>query len=72
MVDKGLLHWVQPIRGAQAFDGDHAAPGYFVDRNQAGAHSLAVEQDGAGPTLAFGIASLFRAGQVQIFTQDLK
>ena len=72
VVDEHLLHRVQVLTTAQPFDGDRAAARYLLNRCQAGTDGLAIYQHGAGTALPLLIASLFRAGQMQVLAQHVQ
>ena len=67
----GLLDGMGAVR-RQALDGDDIIQGLDgSERQDAGAYRIAINVDGTGPALA-DPATVFRAGQAKLFTQDPK
>ena len=69
-VEEGLLERVEPPILRQAFDGRDRASLHLPDRNHASTDLLAVNEDGAGPTVS-GITADFGSGQPQILAQHI-
>lgn len=61
-IEPGLLHLGAGWRGADAFDGGDRSPAHRADRQQAGAHRLAIHMHGTR-TAERDAAAEFRAGQ---------
>ena len=71
LLDERLLHQVQFVVGGQAFDGGDLPPLDRDGEHQAGVHPPAVDQHGAGATLAV-VAALLAAGQPQVIAQGVQ
>src|SRR5205814_713953 len=67
-VEEGLLHGMEVSTALQAFDGGDLLAGGDLDRRDARAHRLPVEQHGARAALRFP-AAVFRPGEIQIVAQ---
>ncbi len=62
---EGRLEGRKRAVGGQALDRCHFSTGHLPDRDQAGAHLLAIEQNRAGPAIA-GVAADLGAGQPKL------
>jgi hypothetical protein len=71
VIDKSLLHRMQRIVCAQPLNGYHLTPVGFEAENQTGINGLAIENDGAGATLAFA-APFFGTRIMEFLTQHLQ
>ncbi len=60
----------QGVTGGEALDGVDRAPVQLTERDETGAHRVAVQANRAGATVA-GIAADLRAGQTQVVAEDL-
>ena len=69
---KGFLNQMGVFRGTETLDGDHLGSVQIDRLFQAGFHGLPVDDDRAGPALAFPVAGLFGSGQPQVLAQDLQ
>ena len=71
MLKKGGLHGVEILRNAEAFDGGDLVTLGGDGEGEAGVHATAVEQHGAGATLAV-VAPLLAAGQVELLAEEVE
>ena len=62
---------MQLAAAGESFDGQQVLFVRVADGRDAGRDAFAVQQDGAGATLAFA-AAVLGAGQFQLFAQDLQ
>ena len=70
-VGEGVLQRVQPAVGARPSTVVMLWPPHSTRQDQAGQDRLVVEEHGAGAAFA-EFASVFGAGEVQIFAQDFE
>ncbi len=68
-VKKGLLEGMEAAVGVEAFNGCDLLIGHRVSLGEAGAHGASVNQDSAGPALAFATA-VFGPREADLVTQD--
>src|ERR1700733_8725348 len=69
--EETLLDGMEPFVDDQAFDGGDFSAFGLQDGDKAGVDQVAVDQDGAGPALAFA-AALFGSGEVQVFAEHIE
>lgn len=70
IVAERRLHRVQLVALGNAFDGGDAGASGLSGQHGAGFHRAAVDLNHAGAALA-GIAADMRAGEVQVFAQEM-
>ena len=68
LIKKCLLHGMKLAVSFEAFDGDDGFPGCVTDGELARSSRRAIQEDGAGATLAFA-AAVFGSSKAKLFAQ---
>lgn len=71
LFEKALLDGSEAAFDRDAFDGGEICPFDLKGRDEAGIDEVSVEQDGAGPALAFA-AALLGSGETEILAKDVE